>query len=76
MTRTLFDRFSSPPATHPLDTWLTKQNAADWKHVPGFGLVGPESTPLTRAFEELPDWDEFVEAVRADLRGRCRLPRR
>lgn len=74
MTRTLFDRFETL-AVHPTDAWLAQQNGADWREVPGIGLIGPEATAQTGAFDELPDWDEFVAAVRADLKRRGRLPR-
>ena len=75
MTGTLFDRFDTSAAAHPIDTWLAQQDPANWQEVPDVGLIGPESTSLTRAFDELPNWDEFVEAVRADLKARCRLLR-
>ncbi len=82
----LFDKFSpSPPAAdtiapwdtpslgqHPIDEWLSRQDFAAWRYVPGHGLVGPDATWLSAAWDELPDWDQFVAAVRGDLKRRCR----
>lgn len=60
---------------HPLDLWLSRQDLDAWSYVCPGHLRGPDYASEDE-FERLDDYDAWSEKVRADLKVRCRLPRR
>jgi hypothetical protein len=58
---------------HPIDFWLAHQNLDAWHYASPGHLVGPDAKPEDD-FDRLVGFDDWLRKVRADLKGRCRLP--